>query len=155
MIVSADNASIGAHVRPACDSPCVENAAHIANPRGGEPEAPYARGLEPPRVERRPYSRKELQELFRGGEREADVAEARLVRAARARGGLMFSLGQGLLALKHGDRLAQLGFRLWDYAREILGMEKRSAQALVVPCPTWQTSTSSHRLASRWVRRSG
>ena len=87
-----------------------------------EPEEPYGPrggGHEPPALELRTYTREELWRLFRGGEREADEAEARLVAAARARGGLWLRIGQGLRALRRGRRLQELAFRFADYAREV------------------------------------
>jgi hypothetical protein len=87
-----------------------------------EPEAPYGPGgdsHEPPALELRPYTPEELWRLFRGGEREADAVEARLVRAARARCGLWLRIGQGLHALQQGRRLQELAFRFADYAREL------------------------------------
>jgi hypothetical protein len=90
--------------------------------RAREPEEPYGRGggsHEPPKLELRPYTREELYRLFRGGEREVDEIEARLVRASRASGGLALRIGQGLRALQKGSRLMRLAFRFSDYAREI------------------------------------
>ena len=96
----------------------------------GEPYGPRGCGHEPPVVELRPYAREELWRLFRGGEREADEAEERLGRAARARGGLWLRIGQGLRALEKGRRLQELAFRFADYAREI-GIGRSRAYELV------------------------
>src|SRR5512141_295817 len=113
------------NVRPKCDAilvSCDSASAFALVPLAGEPEAPYGPGRdphEPPDLELRSYTREELFRLFRGGEREADEAEARLVEAARARGGLWLRIGQGLRALKKGRRLQELAFRFPDYAREV------------------------------------
>jgi hypothetical protein len=91
-------------------------------PLAREPEEPYGPGRgghEPLAHELRPYTPEELWRLFRGGEREADETEARLVQASRARGGLWLRIGQGLRALQKGRRLQELAFRFSDYAREV------------------------------------
>src|SRR5512141_2419893 len=113
------------NVRPKCDAilvSCDSASAFALVPLAGEPEAPYGPGRdphEPSDLELRVYTREALVRLFHGGEREADEAEARLVEAARARGGLWLRIGQGLRALKKGRRLQALAFRFPDYAREI------------------------------------
>ena len=93
-------------------------------PVAREPDEPYGPGPgtdphEPPKIELRPYTREELYQLFRGGEREADELEARLVKASRARGGLWLRIGQGLRALLKGRRFQRLAFRFPDYCREL------------------------------------
>src|SRR5512141_344851 len=91
-------------------------------PLACEPDEPYGPRRdphEPPELELHVYTQDELSRLFRGGEREADEAEARLVEASRARGGLWLRIGQGLRALKKGRRLQTLAFRFPDYAREV------------------------------------
>ena len=88
-----------------------------------EPDEPYGpgegAGTEPPRIELRPYTREALWRIFRGGERECDELELRLVRGARSRGGLQLRIGQGLRALRKGRRVLARGFRFPDYCREI------------------------------------
>jgi hypothetical protein len=78
-----------------------------------------------------PLTPAELHDLLRGGEREADVCERALATAARAQAAIDLAIGEGLHALRHGDRLAQLGYHLDDYAREVLGIGKRTTQNLV------------------------
>jgi hypothetical protein len=97
-----------------------------------EPTEPWAAAVDraPPRIELEPLTRDELDAVFRGGEREADEYEARLVWAARARSAIDVRLAQGLHALRKGDRLAELGFHLDDYAREVLDMGERAAKDL-------------------------
>jgi len=87
-----------------------------------EPDEPYGPGAgshAPPEVDLRPYTREELFRLFRGGEREADLVEARLVEASRNRHGIALRLGQGLAALLKGRRFQALAFRFQDYTREV------------------------------------
>src|SRR5574337_1083331 len=84
----------------------------------------------PPRVELPPLSARELCAWFRGGEPEADACEELLAWAARARGALDVALAEGLDALRQGERLAELGCHLDDYAREVLDLGKRSAEEL-------------------------
>jgi hypothetical protein len=87
-------------------------------------------GYAAPPLELPPLTRAELETWFRGGEPEADVCEHLLAWAARARGGLDLAVGEGLDALRHGDRLAELGYHLDDYAREVLDLGKRAAENL-------------------------
>jgi hypothetical protein len=84
----------------------------------------------PPRLELPPLSPAELDAWFRGGEPEADACEALLASAARVRGALDVAIAEGLHALRQGDRLAQLGCHLDDYAREVLDLGKRAAEEL-------------------------
>ncbi len=95
-----------------------------------EPVAPWLARHVPPEIDLTPVTPAELHLLFRGGEVEADVYEWALAGAARARGGIDLTLAEGLHALRQGDRLAALGFRLDDYAREVLDLGKRSAESL-------------------------
>jgi hypothetical protein len=83
-----------------------------------------------PRLELAPLSPAELDAWFRGGEPEADACEALLASAARARGALDVAIAEGLHALRLGDRLAELGCHLDDYAREVLDLERRAAEGL-------------------------
>ncbi|WP_041453331.1 HNH endonuclease signature motif containing protein [Anaeromyxobacter dehalogenans] len=77
-----------------------------------------------------PYSPAELDRWFRGGEPEADELERMLAWASRGRGAIDVAIAEGLAALRHGERLASLGFHLDDYAREVLGIGKRAAEGL-------------------------
>jgi hypothetical protein len=75
-----------------------------------------------------PLDRADLWEL-REGDVEADSLEAVVATAARSRGALDLSIGDGLAAMCVGDRLVRLGFScLGDYAREVLGIQERTAQ---------------------------
>ncbi|GEJ59492.1 HNH endonuclease [Anaeromyxobacter diazotrophicus] len=82
----------------------------------------------PPPVDLAPLTGRELDVWFRGGEPEADACEALLVWAGRARGALDVAIAEGLDALRQGERLAELGYHLDDYAREVLDLRKRAAQ---------------------------
>src|SRR5512142_1357657 len=97
-----------------------------------EPVEPY--GCDPrhvpPTIDRPPYTPRELYALFKGGEVEADRCEALLAHAARGRGAIDLAIAEGLDALLHGDRLAQLCLHLDDYAREVLGIEGGTARKL-------------------------
>src|SRR5512142_1713212 len=77
-----------------------------------------------------PVTGAELDALFRGGEPVADLCERLLASSARARGAIDVQLAEGLDALRRGDRLAQLGCHLDDYAREVLDLGKRAADGL-------------------------
>jgi hypothetical protein len=85
---------------------------------------------DPPRIGLEPLTRAELDTVFRGGEREGDECEAHLVWAARARSAIDVRLAEGLHALRKGNRLAELGFHLDDYAREVLDLGVRAAKDL-------------------------
>jgi hypothetical protein len=87
-------------------------------------------GYAAPPLELPPFTRAELETWFRGGEPEADECEHLLAWAARARGSLDLAIGEGLDALRHRDRLAELGYHLDDYAREVLDLGKRAAENL-------------------------
>jgi hypothetical protein len=97
-----------------------------------EPTEPWGASVvgEPLRIELEPLTRAELDEVFRGGERQADEYETRLVWAARARSAIDVRLAEGLHALRKGDRLAELAFHLDDYAREVLDLGERAAKDL-------------------------
>jgi hypothetical protein len=103
------------------------SAALAMVPIAAEPEAGSGAGHVPPKLDRAPYTPRELYELFRGGEPEADRCEQLLAWASRARGGLDLAIGEGLDALRKGNRLARLGSHLPDYAREVLGIGERTA----------------------------
>ncbi|HET7752387.1 MAG TPA: HNH endonuclease [Anaeromyxobacteraceae bacterium] len=84
-----------------------------------------------PPLDLEPLTRAELDVYFRGGEPEGDECEQVLAWAARARGALDLAIGEGLQALKRGDRLAQLGYHLDDYGREVLDIGERTTRQLV------------------------
>jgi hypothetical protein len=83
-----------------------------------------------PRIALDPLTQAELDAVFRGGEPEADLCESVLAGAARVRGALDVAIAEGLHALRQGDRLAELGCHLDDYAREVLDLERRAAEGL-------------------------
>jgi hypothetical protein len=95
-----------------------------------EPVEPWLSAHVPPEVDLEPFTPAELYGWFRGGEREADEWERLLAWSARARGAMDLAIAEGLHALRQGDRLAELGFRLDDYAREVLDLGKRAAESL-------------------------
>ena len=73
----------------------------------------------------------ELRALVHGGLTDSDACETLLAQVARIQGALEVEIGDGLAALCVGDRLISLGFScLRDYAREILDVEERTAQAM-------------------------
>jgi hypothetical protein len=102
-----------------------------------EPEAPWAASPfashAPPDVELPPLTREELQERYEAGEVDADDCERVLVFASRMRAVIDVGIAPGLHALCQGDRLAQLGYWLDDYA----------ARSSTSPRPPPATSSSS------------
>jgi len=88
--------------------------------------------LTPPPVALEPMAPRELLALVRAGENESDTCERVLAQVARVEGALDLAIGEGLLALGQGNRLIALGFSsMRDYAREVLDLGERTAQALV------------------------
>jgi hypothetical protein len=88
-------------------------------------------GFDAPAVALEPCSSGELRALVLGGQNESDVCEGVLAQVARIEGALEVAIGEGLAALTVGERLISLGFSsLRDYAREILGLGERKAQAM-------------------------
>jgi len=90
-----------------------------------------ARYAPPPKVEFPRLDRFELLPVFRGGEKEADDTEQGLAMAARVQAATELAIAEGLAALRVGDRLAELGYHLGDYAREVLDIAPRTALNLV------------------------
>jgi hypothetical protein len=97
-------------------------------------EAPAEWGARhvPPPLDLTPFTRAELYRWFKGGEPTADQCEKLLAWASRARGGLDLALAEGLHALQQGERLAELGFHLDDYGREVLDLGKRATETLAL-----------------------
>jgi hypothetical protein len=88
--------------------------------------------LKPPPVSLEPMAPRELLALVRAGENESDTCERVLAQVARVEGALDLAIGEGLLELGQGNRLIALGSSsLRDYAREVLDLGERTAQALV------------------------
>ena len=78
-----------------------------------------------------PCAPRELSALVHAGENDSDAVERLLVRLARLEGALDLAIGDGLAALTEGSRLIALGFScLEDYAREVLDVKERKAQAM-------------------------
>ena len=78
-----------------------------------------------------PCTPAELRALVHGGETDSDACERLVAQVARAQGAVDLAIGEGLLALGVGDRLVALGFSsVRDYAREVLDLPERTAQAL-------------------------
>src|SRR5512142_511140 len=92
--------------------------------------AAWARQHLPPEIPLAPYTRAELCRWFKGGELHADRCEQLLAWASRACGGLDLVLAEGLHALRQGDRLAELGYHLDDYGREVLDLGRSAVLAL-------------------------
>jgi hypothetical protein len=86
----------------------------------------------PPALDLTPFTQAELYRWFKGGEPTADACEKLLAWASRARGGLDLALAEGLHALQQGERLAELGFHLDDYGREVLDLGKRATESLAL-----------------------
>jgi hypothetical protein len=116
-------------VRLPCDPPAMHAVADTAATTSG-PGDSWLASHAPPAVDLTPLTPRELDALFRGGEPEADDCERLLVWASRARGAFDLAVAEGLDALRRGDRLATLGYHLDDYAREVLGICKRTAETL-------------------------
>jgi 5-methylcytosine-specific restriction endonuclease McrA len=93
------------------------------------PDAWWSR-LAPPELDLPQLDRGAIREVLRAGDREAENVEAWLASAARGRGAVDLAIGEGLAALRVGDRLAELGYHLGDYAREVLGIDARTALKL-------------------------
>jgi hypothetical protein len=96
-------------------------------------DAPGARAtLAPPRLSLEPCAPGALHALVHAGENESDSCERLLAQLARVQGALDLAIGEGLAALTRGDRLIALGFSsVRDYAREVLDLRERTAQAMV------------------------
>ncbi len=93
--------------------------------------APTCLELVPPHGPPEPCTPAELRALVYAGQTESDACETLLAHLARIEGALDLELGDGLAALCIGDRLISLGFsNLRDYAREVLDIEERTAQAM-------------------------
>ena len=90
-----------------------------------------ARYAPPPKIELPRLDRFELLPVFRGGEKEADDTEQGLAMAARVQAATELAIAEGLAALRAGNRLAELGYHLDDYAREVLDIAPRTALHLV------------------------
>jgi hypothetical protein len=96
-----------------------------------DPAAGRDAGPRPTRLSLPQCSPAELRALVLGGENDSDACERVLAQVARAQGAVELAIGDGLSALTAGDRLIGLGFSsLKDYAREVLGIGERKAQAL-------------------------
>jgi hypothetical protein len=95
-----------------------------------EPAASWAAHHAPPRLEFAPLTRAELDERFRGGEVDADHCEKLLLWAVRVRSALDLATAEGLHSLKQGNRLAELGYHLYDYAREVLDLGETTTRKL-------------------------
>lgn len=93
------------------------------------PQAALAAYAAPP-MDLSPITPDQIRTLLRGGESEADACEHMLASAARVRGCLDLGLAEGLAELRRGDRRAELGCHLDDYAREALDLGKRTAENL-------------------------
>src|SRR5512134_562536 len=88
--------------------------------------------LEPARLTLDALRSREVRALVHSGLNESDACETLLAHYARAQGALDLEIADGLAALCIGDRLISLGFsNVGDYAREILDMKDRTAEAAV------------------------
>jgi hypothetical protein len=102
-------------------------AGRVAGATGDVPCLALATPPEPPE----PCTPAELRALVHGGLTDSDACETLLAQVARIQGALEVAIGDGLAALCVGDRLIRLGFSsLRDYAREVLDVEERTAQAM-------------------------
>src|SRR5512144_250955 len=90
-----------------------------------------AAAFAPPAALLEPCAPRELRALVHAGETDSDAVERLLARLARIEGALELASGDGLAAMTRGSRLISLGFScLEDYAREVLGIRERRAQAM-------------------------
>jgi hypothetical protein len=106
------------------------DAALATVPLAREPAASWGERHAPPRLELAPLTRAELDERFRGGEVDADHCEKLLLWAVRVRSALDLATAEGLHSLKQGNRLAELGYHLDDYAREVLDLGETTTRKL-------------------------
>jgi len=87
--------------------------------------------LAPPPPFAEPLTPAELRALVQVGENDSDACERLLAQVARSQGALDLAIGDGLATLTVGHRLIALSYSgLRDYAREVLDVEERTAQAL-------------------------
>src|SRR5512138_1094774 len=99
--------------------------------RDAPPAAPTAADLVPPPSLPEPFTPAELRAFVHGGENDSDLCEKALAQVSRVEAALDLDLGDGLAALTIGERLISLGFsNLGDYARQVLDIRPRTAQAL-------------------------
>jgi hypothetical protein len=113
-------------VRPPCDGECDAcRALHRRSADRGLDDRPRTAAARAPAAHP-----KRADAWFRGGQPESDDCEKLLALAARARGGLDVAIAEGLHALRHRDRLAELGYHLDHYAREVLDVGRRAAESL-------------------------
>jgi hypothetical protein len=123
-----DQLSVTFVVRPACHDTCVATAFSDGTTMAGG--AAWPRFAAAPPLDLEPPTAAELDAVFRGGEADAELCERVLASAARACGAVEVQLAEGLAALRQGDRLAELGCHLDDYAREALDLGKSAAEKL-------------------------
>jgi 5-methylcytosine-specific restriction endonuclease McrA len=98
---------------------------------GAPPRAEPCLAPATPAAPPEPCTPAELRALVYAGETDSDACERLLAQVARVEGALDLEIGDGLAALSLGDRLIRLGFSsLGDYAREVLDIEERTAQAM-------------------------
>ena len=91
---------------------------------GGRPD-PRAPGVDYPT-----FVHARLREMVLAGGDVTELCEEVLAQASRAAAALDIGMGDGLAALTVGSRLDELSFsNLGDYAENILGMDRRTAQA--------------------------
>src|SRR5690242_16855194 len=95
-----------------------------------EPVEPWRTTHAPPRAELPAFNAAELRAFVASGEHEVDQVEALLAWAARARGAIDVAIAELLHGLRQGDRLAELGYHLDDYAREVLDLGEHTARTL-------------------------
>src|SRR5512133_2479325 len=111
--------------------PAAGRVGEAALPRASVAPRSRAELAVPARLSLPPCSPAELRALVLGGENDSDACERVLAQVARAQGAVELAIGDGLAALTVGDRLISLGSSsLKDYAREVLGIQERKAQAL-------------------------
>ena len=107
---------------------------------GGRPD------LRAPRVDYPTFVHARLREMVLAGGDVTELCEEVLAQASRAAAALDIGMGDGLAALTVGSGLAELSFsNLGDYAENILGMDRRTAQAAPQPGPTRRQSSLGRR----------
>jgi hypothetical protein len=113
-------------------------------PAGGPSAASYGTIL-PPTIDLDPFTPAELCELIRGGEHEADLCEEILVRAGRAAGAYDLTIGEGLAALRAGDRVAEPAW--------VDGTASRRTSGWGAPSGRGAPSRTTARVRRSWRRR--
>ena len=108
---------------------------------GGRPD------LRAPGVDYPTFVHARLREMVLAGGDVTELCEEVLAQASRVAAALDIGMGDGLAALTVGSRLDELSFsNLGDYAENILGMDRRTAQAAAREA--WASTSSQSSVMS-------